>query len=35
VAGFRTLARGAGFDPVAYWTDAKRLFAVHYLEVPR
>ena len=35
VAGFRTLARGAGFEPVECWTDAKRLFAVHYLEVPR
>jgi len=35
VTGFQTLARGAGFDPVKWWTDAKRLFAVHYLEVQR
>jgi dimethylhistidine N-methyltransferase len=35
VTGFQTLARGAGFDPVECWTDAARLFAVHYLDVPR
>lgn len=31
---FQALARGAGFEPVEYWTDAEALFAVHYLAVP-
>jgi dimethylhistidine N-methyltransferase len=31
---FRRLAAGAGFDPVACWTDPERLFAVHCLMVP-
>lgn len=35
VAGFSALAGGAGFEPVECWTDAERLFAVHYLEVPK
>lgn len=34
VREFQALARRAGFAPVACWTDAARLFAVHYLEVP-
>jgi dimethylhistidine N-methyltransferase len=32
---FRRLARDAGFEPAACWTDPKRLFAVHYLAVPQ
>jgi len=28
-------APGAGFEPVGCWTDPARLFAVHYLAVPR
>lgn len=35
VAEFQELARGAGFEPVQCWTDPERLFAVHYLTVPR
>lgn len=35
VTGFQALARGAGFDPAACWTDAKRMFGIHYLEVPQ
>jgi dimethylhistidine N-methyltransferase len=35
VEEFRRLARGAGFEPVACWTDRERLFAVHCLAVPR
>ena len=31
---FQALARRAGFEPVRYWTDSERLFAVHYLSVP-
>lgn len=31
---FRRLARGAGFEPTACWTDPDRLFSVHYLTVP-
>jgi dimethylhistidine N-methyltransferase len=34
VQGFQALARDAGFEPVECWTDAKRLFSVHYLAVP-
>jgi dimethylhistidine N-methyltransferase len=33
VAGFRTLARSAGFEPVAAWTDPEELFSVHMLKV--
>ncbi len=33
VAGFRTLTRSAGFEPVAVWTDPAELFSVHMLEV--
>jgi uncharacterized SAM-dependent methyltransferase len=29
--GFRALARRAGFEPAAMWTDARGLFSVHYL----
>ena len=28
---FQALARNAGFTPAAVWTDAERLFSVHYL----
>jgi dimethylhistidine N-methyltransferase len=31
---FQALARGAGFEPETCWTDAQRLFSVHYLTVP-
>jgi dimethylhistidine N-methyltransferase len=34
VAEFQALARGAGFEPAACWTDADELFAVHYLAAP-
>ena len=34
VEEFEALARSAGFVPQACWTDAQRLFAVHYLAVP-
>jgi dimethylhistidine N-methyltransferase len=34
VAEFQALARGAGFEPAACWTDRDALFAVHYLAVP-
>lgn len=30
VEEFQTLAREAGFTPVAVWTDIERLFSVHY-----
>lgn len=33
VEAFRMLARRAGFRPLACWTDAEKLFSVHYLEV--
>jgi len=33
VQEFQALARGAGLDPVACWTDAEQLFSVHYLQV--
>lgn len=32
VDGFRDLARGAGFRPLALWTDPQGLFSVHYLQ---
>ncbi len=34
-AEFQALAGGAGFAPVQCWIDPDRLFAVHYLAVPR
>ena len=34
IAEFQALARGSGFEPVECWTDAERLFGVHYLAVP-
>jgi len=33
VQEFQALARGAGLDPVACWTDAEQLFSVHCLQV--
>jgi dimethylhistidine N-methyltransferase len=33
--GFRRLARAAGFEPQAVWTDDARLFSVHWLAAPR
>ncbi|MEX2616475.1 MAG: L-histidine N(alpha)-methyltransferase [Alphaproteobacteria bacterium] len=30
---FAALARAAGFDPGAVWTDANRLFSIHYLTI--
>ena len=35
IAEFQALARGSGFEPVECWTDAERLFGVHYLAVPK
>lgn len=35
IAEFQELARAAGFEPEACWTDPQQLFAVHYLAVPR
>ncbi len=32
---FHDLARRAGFSPVRTWTDARKLFSVHYLRVPQ
>jgi dimethylhistidine N-methyltransferase len=32
VEGFRELAAAAGFRPRAVWTDADRLFSIHWLE---
>ena len=34
VAGFQALARAAGLQPQAVWTDAQRLFSVHWLAAP-
>jgi dimethylhistidine N-methyltransferase len=34
IAGFRDLARAAGFIPAAVWTDPAQLFSVHYLQTP-
>lgn len=34
VDGFRQLARRAGFQPGAVWTDPERLFSVHWLAAP-
>ena len=35
IAEFHTLARAAGFEPEACWTDSGQLFSVHYLAVPQ
>lgn len=35
VAEFQTLARAAGFEPEACWTDPGQLFSVHYLAAPQ
>jgi len=35
VAEFQALARAAGFEPEACWTDPQQLFSVHYLAAPR
>lgn len=35
IPGFQALARECGFEPVECWTDAERLFGVHYLVVPQ
>jgi dimethylhistidine N-methyltransferase len=34
VAGFQALALAAGLQPQAVWTDAQRLFSVHWLAAP-
>lgn len=34
VAEFQALARAAGFEPEACWTDPQQLFSVHYLAAP-
>ena len=34
IAGFQALARAAGLQPQAVWTDAQRLFSVHWLAAP-
>jgi dimethylhistidine N-methyltransferase len=34
VDGFQALARAAGLQPQAVWTDAQRLFSVHWLAAP-
>jgi len=34
VGGFQDLARRAGFEPAAVWTDPAGLFSVHYLTTP-
>ncbi len=34
VEGLRALALQAGFEPGPVWTDAKRLFSVHWLHAP-
>lgn len=33
--GLAELARRAGYDPAAVWTDSGGLFSVHYLKAPR
>lgn len=35
VPEFQALAREAGFSPERCWTDARKLFSVHYLVVPK
>ncbi len=34
IAGFQALARRAGFEPAAAWTDPAQLFSVHHLTTP-
>lgn len=34
VGEFQALARAAGFEPEACWTDPRQLFSVHYLAAP-
>lgn len=34
IAEFQALARAAGFQPEACWTDPQQLFSVHYLAAP-
>ncbi|MGE0661185.1 MAG: L-histidine N(alpha)-methyltransferase, partial [Reyranellaceae bacterium] len=34
IEGFQALAREAGFDPQAWWTDDEALFSIHYLAAP-
>jgi dimethylhistidine N-methyltransferase len=31
---FQALARSAGFEPRAWWTDTENLFSIHYLAAP-
>ncbi len=33
IAGFQALARDAGYNPEAVWTDLRRYFSVHYLRL--
>jgi len=35
IAEFQDLARKAGFLPEKVWTDAKKLFSIHFLSVPQ
>ncbi len=35
ISGFRQLARQAGFEPREVWTDADKLFCIHYLQVQK
>jgi uncharacterized SAM-dependent methyltransferase len=35
ITEFQDLARRAGFEAAACWTDPRQLFAVHYLAAPR
>jgi dimethylhistidine N-methyltransferase len=35
IAEFQALARASGLEALECWTDAERLFGVHYLVVPR
>ena len=34
IDSFQQLARRAGFEPQAVWTDNEQLFSVHYLRAP-
>lgn len=34
IAGFQTIARQAGFEPIRAWTDQDRLFSLHMLRAP-
>ncbi|EPC02099.1 hypothetical protein L861_04910 [Litchfieldella anticariensis FP35 = DSM 16096] len=33
IAGFQALAKRAGYEPTAVWTDPRHLFSVHYLSI--